>query len=127
MDPEVRMVGDLHGRYVASDTTPALARHDLAAYLRHEGRAELIPDATLLASELITNAVVHAGGTIELRARIAGPGLHVEVTDNSAALPRMRQPGLDGRGLHIVDTLATDWGVDPVAGNGKTTWFTLDG
>jgi anti-sigma regulatory factor (Ser/Thr protein kinase) len=117
---------NFHEGYEASDAAPGQARDHIAAYLREHGRTDLIADATLLVSELVTNAVTHAGGSIELRARLEGPGLHVEVTDGSAVLPRVRPPGVDGRGLHIVEALAAAWGANLIQGDGKHVWFELE-
>jgi anti-sigma regulatory factor (Ser/Thr protein kinase) len=119
------MAHQLHQQYQAADTTPALARRHLTGYLVDRLRPELISAATLLVSELVTNAVVYAGGTLELRAWFVGPVLHVEVADTSRVLPQRRQPADGGRGLHIVDALADSWGVNIVDGHGKTTWFQL--
>jgi hypothetical protein len=79
----------------------------------------------LLVSELVTNSVIHGTGPIQLRARISAPTLRVEVHDTDPARPNMRQPDLSGRGLHIVDALATAWGVDEMVAHGKSTWFEL--
>jgi anti-sigma regulatory factor (Ser/Thr protein kinase) len=120
------MAQELNQQYPASVTTPALARRHIAAYLDERSRAELIPTATLLVSELVTNSVIHAAGPIQLRAQFAGPTLHVEVVDHSSELPRLREPGNSGRGLHIVDALAAAWGVNTMDGHGKATWFDLN-
>jgi anti-sigma regulatory factor (Ser/Thr protein kinase) len=114
----------LHERYPALVTTPRLARGHVAAYLTATGRTDLIASATLLVSELVTNAVIHAGGTIDLRVAITDDTLRIDVHDTSDARPHLRQPDGGGRGLHIVDAIATNWGVT-TDGNGKTTWFEL--
>jgi anti-sigma regulatory factor (Ser/Thr protein kinase) len=85
----------------------------------------MIPTASLLVSELITNAVVHAGGTIMMRATFDQHTLRVEVDDGSAVLPQPREPGLNGRGLHIVTALSTKWGISRAGPRGKSTWFEL--
>jgi anti-sigma regulatory factor (Ser/Thr protein kinase) len=87
--------------------------------------------AELLSSELVTNAVVHAHTAVELlAARDDTGGLRVDVYDRAPAdhlepQPRRADPVAEGgRGLAIVASLATSWGVDE-AGNGKSVWFTL--
>jgi anti-sigma regulatory factor (Ser/Thr protein kinase) len=120
------IAADFHQRYHATDDTPRVARHELATHLRRHGFADLIPNASLAVSELVTNAVMYASGPIELRASIDGARLHVEVADLSAALPHMREPLFGGYGLHVVDNVATAWGVDPISGDGKITWFDLE-
>lgn len=81
----------------------------------------------LLVSEVVTNAVLHARSKISVLIERVGGVLRVSVHDSSSRLP-VRKP-LDpmvesGRGLNIVDALATRWGVD-VDGRspGKTVWF----
>jgi len=84
---------------------------------------ELIDVTELLVSELVTNAVRYAPGTIGLRLVLEG-GLVCEVRDNSAALPRLRYPGEEderGRGLQVVSQLAQRWGSRRTTG-GKVVW-----
>ena len=89
-------------------------------------------DAVLLASELVANAVQHAGTDLEIGLRVGGGMLEVGVTDRhpSRVLPEdPRVPGEEeyserGRGLTLPGALASSWGVTytPVA---KTVWFRL--
>jgi signal transduction histidine kinase len=88
------------------------------------------PDIVLLlVSELVSNAVQHAGGTLEVSAREVGSTLRVEVRDGSSALPRVHDHSVDatsGRGLQMVDRLADRWGAEPAGpGLGKTVWFEI--
>ncbi|HEX6855694.1 MAG TPA: SpoIIE family protein phosphatase [Streptosporangiaceae bacterium] len=85
--------------------------------------ADLIPVTELLVSELVTNSVRYAQGMIGLRLVLEG-GLVVEVTDDSAALPRLRHPGEDderGRGLQVISQFAQRWGARRTA-TGKVVW-----
>ena len=85
--------------------------------------AELIPVTELLVSELVTNSVRYAQGMIGLRLVLEG-GLVVEVTDDSAALPRLRHPDEDderGRGLQVISQFAQRWGARRTA-TGKVVW-----
>ncbi len=81
----------------------------------------------LLVSEVVTNAVLHARSKIAVRIERTDGVLRVSVHDSSSRLP-VRKP-LDpraesGRGLNIVHTLATRWGVDVDSESpGKTVWF----
>jgi anti-sigma regulatory factor (Ser/Thr protein kinase) len=84
--------------------------------------------AQLLTSEVVTNALEHGAGDIWLRLCKAESALRVEVTDASGAEPRPQQAtpdSLRGRGLMILESLASTWGVAPAEPTGKTVWFTL--
>lgn len=90
------------------------------------------PDAVeltqLLVSELVSNAVRHAGTPIRLVLRVRDGRVSVEVTDGASDPPRPRLAEPDseaGRGLFLIDQLARDWGVRPER-RGKTVWFVLD-
>ncbi|MEV4130558.1 ATP-binding protein [Dactylosporangium sp. NPDC049742] len=86
-------------------------------------------DTELLLSELVTNAVLHAGGVTTIRLRLAGEILRVTVCDHVTAVPALRNTEPDdehGRGLALVTALATRWGVErrhPVTG--KCVWLEL--
>ena len=86
-------------------------------------------DAKLATSELITNALVHGHGTVELFAcydRDRGR-LRVEVSDSSSELPQLvdRAPNrIGGLGLGIIAALSSSWGSFPNE-RGKTVWFEL--
>ncbi len=89
------------------------------------------PDIVLLlVSELVSNAVQHARGTVEVSAREVGSTLRVEVRDESSTLPRVHDHSVDatnGRGMQMVDRLADRWGAESAGpGLGKTVWFELD-
>jgi anti-sigma regulatory factor (Ser/Thr protein kinase) len=111
----------------ARPTTPARARSVVAAVLERAGHGEVAATALLLTSELVTNAVVHAGSPVNMRVRCDDHALRVEVRDGSSEAPR-RVDGVGGsvggRGMHLVDALATDWGCRSLAG-GKIVWFDL--
>ena len=86
----------------------------------------LVDTATLLVSELVTNAVQHAEGEIEL-VLAKGGALVCEVTDRSAYPPRRRRSAAEeegGRGLAIVSEYSRAWGSRPVP-SGKVVWFEL--
>ena len=88
----------------------------------------LADTAVLLTSELVTNAIVHA--QTEVAVTIRREGRHtvsVSVTDGSATFPRLASHSSDaatGRGLGILDMLASSWEV-VTAPEGKTVTFTL--
>ena len=89
---------------------------------------ELADDVALVACELVTNAVRHAGTLLELRVRGDGQHVRVEVWDASPHLPQVGGvPGSQaagGRGLLIVQELARAWGAER-AGGGKVVWAEL--
>ena len=91
---------------------------------------DTIDRARLLVTELVSNAVLHAGGAVLLVVARDGAGLRVEVCDESPHLPVVRpDPSIDehGNGLMLVDVLAASWGTDPRDDThpGKCVWFTL--
>lgn len=92
---------------------------------------DLIEDAELLVSELVTNAVKHGKPSILLLIRPEPPGIGVEVHDQSPDTPVMpaEEPPPDqrsGRGLRMVAAVASAWGVRRAEdGPGKVVWFSL--
>ena len=90
-------------------------------------RSDFVDAASLLVSELVTNAIVHARTDVELRLMADDRMLRAEVSDGNPTFPSPRRPmGLagTGRGLLLMDDLASRWGVSPT-GAGKTVWFEL--
>ena len=91
-----------------------------------------VDDVELLASELVTNAVVHGEGSVTVRVWPGADGLRVEVSDLGGGTPRLQErlnvESEGGRGLGMVDGLATRWGVAPrTTDSGTTVWFEMDG
>lgn len=110
-------------------TSPADARLFVTHWARTWGYRTLIPAAALLTSELATNAVIHAAQEFEVEVANTGHGIHVAVTDPSGALAAMLPASAvdeHGRGLRVVDAVASSWGVDRIDGSGKAVWFELD-
>jgi hypothetical protein len=90
-------------------------------------------DAILCLSELVTNAVIHSGsrlpgGSFEIRGSVSPAGrLRVEVTDQGGPWHPVADPsGQHGRGLLIVASLATDWGIHGGPAS-WTAWLELAG
>jgi GAF domain-containing protein len=107
------------------ESTP-VARHWVAAHLRGLP-TEVIECAGLLTSELVTNAVLHAGTPLGVTLHILPDRIRVDVADGSNAFPSVKDYGREaatGRGLTLFNTLASNWGVQPVDG-GKIVWFEL--
>ncbi|MDP9071818.1 MAG: PAS domain S-box protein [Actinomycetota bacterium] len=108
-------------------TSAGRARRLVADALVTSGHEDLVEAATLLVSEVVTNAVLHAGTDIVLRCRTSADLVRVEVADSSPVRPGLRnydEEATTGRGLELVDLLASAWGVDPRR-DGKTLWFEL--
>ena len=103
------------------------ARRFVRTALLEAGRRELLHDAELVVSEVVTNAVVHAGTRVDIEV-VVGPVLvRVEVEDGSPNQPRARRyatTASTGRGLGLLNEVAADWGVRATE-RGKTVWFEL--
>jgi anti-sigma regulatory factor (Ser/Thr protein kinase) len=84
----------------------------------------------LLTTELATNAVLHAHSPFTVSVQVDQGWVRVEVTDSSPVLPpkpRLPRPdATSGRGLVLVDILATRWGSERLE-TGKRVWFELAG
>lgn len=99
------------------------ARHLVLDQLTAWGLDELAFSTELIVSELVTNAIRHAGGPVRLRL-IRADTLTCEVSDSSNTQPRMRRARSSeegGRGLYIVAQLSHRWGSRYTRG-GKTVW-----
>jgi anti-sigma regulatory factor (Ser/Thr protein kinase) len=87
-------------------------------------------DAALAVSELVTNAVLHAGTVVHVTVRRLGRGMRLEVQDGSARLPVVGADrpedllairSMTGRGLALLAAAVDRWGADPL-GTGKVMW-----
>ncbi len=107
--------------------SPRATRHMFAKHFADHPRLD---DLLLCLSEVVTNAVLHAGPPIQVKgAVVESKKIRVEVSDGSKASPVKRHPAdfsPTGRGLHLLDSLTSDWGVDITSG-GKTVWFEIAG
>ena len=115
----------------AARPAAALARQATRAAVAAWRLDDLADAAVLLVSELVTNAVQHAGPgayAIVLHLGYGDGWLRIEVHDTSPHGPRPRTPDwLDesGFGLVLVDALAAKWGVQQTS-EGKAVWAELD-
>ncbi|MFF5105579.1 SpoIIE family protein phosphatase [Streptomyces sp. NPDC000134] len=116
------------GRSVAS------ARSFVRDTLQGWGYADIVDDAVVLTSELVTNAVVHAGTSADVVCLRTEEGVRIEVADRyperevplQGSLADMGSPDREGgRGLQLCAALAGRWGVDYTPTH-KTVWFHLD-
>ncbi|MEU6950601.1 SpoIIE family protein phosphatase [Streptomyces sp. NPDC046316] len=115
------------GRSVA--TARAFVRDTLQGW----GYAEVVDDAVVLTSELVTNAVIHAGTAADVLCLRSEDGIRVEVADRYPEREIPLQGGRtvahpdreNGRGLLLCAALATRWGVEYTPTH-KRVWFQLD-
>lgn len=116
-------------RFTAALDGVPTSRRWVAAWARRTGCPEAsVRTIALLTTEAVTNAVRHgpAGGTIVVAVSVARGQWRVAVTDQSPRRPVVRdvEPwALGGRGVMLIDRLATAWGVDGARGTAKTVWF----
>ncbi|MFE1798249.1 ATP-binding protein [Streptomyces sp. NPDC059517] len=127
--------------------TPVPAPWEYTLYIPHDPRAvgicrralrdiltshhlpTLVEPAELLASELLGNAIRHTKGPAALKLRRSGPTLRLGAWDTDptppGTKPQDHESG-EGRGLHLVDAYADDWGWFQVNGTtGKYVWCEL--
>lgn len=92
--------------------------------------AERVDQAVLVASELVTNAVIHAHTELRLLVELRGTQLHLAVQDTSPHLLRLATSpdalAEGGRGLPLVEALATTWQVQHPPEGGKVVACVLD-
>jgi anti-sigma regulatory factor (Ser/Thr protein kinase) len=122
----------------AAPESTRTARDFTSVTLRRWQQGPLIGDATVVASELVTNAIRHGTGHTAAGADAAPVGLAWHylphglvcvVTDRSQRPPVLVLPGLDaecGRGLQIVQALTAAWGWTMLGPREKAVWATLE-
>jgi anti-sigma regulatory factor (Ser/Thr protein kinase) len=109
---------------------PARARAWARAHVV-DSSAERADDVLLIISELVTNAVRHAGTEVVLSVAIDADRIRITVSDEVDEPPHVDQGSFDGtrpggRGLVIVSAVATAWGVESSADRrGKAVWADL--
>ena len=105
------------------------ARRFMSETLDQWDVGDLLDSGNLLVTELVTNAVIHAASDAEVAVVLMPTALRVEVADRGGGDPTRKDAAdfdTSGRGMALVDTLATSWGVLPRADGGKVIWFELD-
>jgi two-component sensor histidine kinase len=114
----------------AEASSPRRAREVARSAAVAWGHPEMSLAAGLCASELVTNALVHTRGT---GCRLVvwseeDDRLSIAVHDDSSVLPAKKSPASEaehGRGLQIVDAVASEWGVATEPRSGKSVWVRL--
>jgi anti-sigma regulatory factor (Ser/Thr protein kinase) len=105
-----------------------VVRQIIRSFLEGWKLSFLSAEAELLATELASNAIVHAGGdSFSFAIEVVGDELLIEVRDQSCRPPALLDSDPDaegGRGVLLVAAVAKEWGTH-VTGTGKTTWCSL--
>lgn len=116
-------------RYPATLEAATQARRDIALALETWGLPQLVDVAEHVVTELVANAVEHTdaatvGASITRTGEVSA---RIVVTDTSRTRPAPAAPSVDaenGRGLHLIEALAHEWGSELVHG-GKRVWAEL--
>ena len=122
---------DSHRRsrvYIQGSTSVRYVRHLVRDTLHAWGRLDLVDDSMIIASELASNVVNHASGPYRVVIERDAGTITVSVQDLSDQAPIRREPTArraGGRGLQMIDELATAWGTHATS-QGKVVWATLD-
>ncbi|MER6955289.1 SpoIIE family protein phosphatase [Streptomyces sp. NPDC000618] len=112
----------------------ATARSFVRDTLQGWGFADIVDDAVVLTSELVTNAVVHAGTHAEVLCLRSDDGVRIEVADRypEREIPLQGSPATmgspdreGGRGLQLCAAIAGRWGVEYTPTH-KQVWFQLE-
>ncbi len=85
-------------------------------------------DCLLIVSEIVSNVVRHAQTPLTLRVSYDSDAVLIAATDGAVRLPEQHPPGdvsEDGRGLLIIDSVASSWGVHTTV-VGKTMWARVE-
>jgi anti-sigma regulatory factor (Ser/Thr protein kinase) len=103
----------------------AVTRRQLGQILSEWGCLEdLVDDAKLVATELVTNGMLHGGGCTSLAAIFDGHVLRLEVGDRGGAIPQEHHyddQAATGRGLGLIAALSSSWGWE-IQAAGKVVW-----
>ena len=115
-------------RFVSGSAQISPARAATADTLAAWGMPDLVDDAELVVSELLTNGLIASGETVVLNLAREKNGIFIGVWDSSPRMPVVRHPGdltEDGRGLHIVKALSSEHGCHRAHAGGKLAWARL--
>jgi anti-sigma regulatory factor (Ser/Thr protein kinase) len=122
-------VSELSARFdmPLSVEAPCMARRVVGAVLAGWGFGDQdwLDGACVVVSELVTNAVRHGTGSLELGVQAHADRVIVSVADGSSVVPRHRSPDdAGGRGLAVIEALSVRWAVEDHEG-GKRVWVEL--
>ena len=117
------MVAGLWEGFEPTPDAVAAARRAVRRWLDETALASFVDEVLLAVSELATNAAMHAGTAFYVHAHHARGVVRIGVHDGSLTLPLLRAAGpAGGRGLALVESVASAWGADPLPGAGKVVW-----
>ncbi|HEX6247995.1 MAG TPA: ATP-binding protein [Nocardioidaceae bacterium] len=118
------VTGDAEAAFEKSLQSPALVRDfvEKNACAEHGSRGTVA--LQLLASELVTNAVLYGEPPVEVGISCDGYSMRVEVHDHGAAHPSEEGWAPDSLGFLLVNKVAHEWGVTPVP-EGRTFWGSI--
>lgn len=108
----------------AGTAAPGDARRLVADKVAEWGLDDIGDDLRLIASELVTNALIHTPGPVEIGLSTGPDHVRIEVSDPIRMAPAVSRADPDddhGRGLAIVASLSRAWGTD-LRPDGKTVW-----
>jgi DNA-binding NarL/FixJ family response regulator len=111
--------------FAADPQSVSAARRFVSGTLSQWNLTDLADTITLLLSELVTNAIVHAEAAPDVTVRLLPDRVHVEVADSRPDVVHAQEPpdtAQSGRGLVLVDALAASWGSVALP-QGKVVWF----
>ncbi|GAC1384955.1 MAG: hypothetical protein NVSMB4_12430 [Acidimicrobiales bacterium] len=122
-----RSSGAAHLTLEPESSSASIARRWVVERLRHFPE-DATDDVALLVTEVVTNAIIHAKTSIDVGVSIVAGAARVEVVDRSLVLPAAKGYTVNaatGRGLTLLDALATAWGAEILPGGtvGKVVWF----
>lgn len=105
-----------------------LARRFVVTHCERWGCEDVVEDAQLVVSELVTNALVHAESRCQLGIAFRGGWLRIEIRDGGVGGPEVQAADAQsehGRGLLLVSAMTSAWGVEPLEPAGKIVWAEL--
>lgn len=125
VDPDEAVGDEAYLQLDAEPASAARARRFVESTLQEWECAHLADIVLLLTSELVTNAVLHAGSDVDLSLRRARGVLQIAIADRSPVAPVIREQrdeSTNGRGMLLLDAMALRWSVVPTDA-GKIVWF----
>lgn len=112
---------------LAADVVSCSAARRFVQEMLARAPEDIRGDASLLLSEVFTNALLHGSGPVTVEIEQRGGGYRIAVSDRSSTPPQekgYRADDATGRGLHLLDSLAAAWGWERTS-FGKVVWFDL--